>query len=1088
MKKYRNYIIAAVILIATLISICFVPIDATRLIPVLEKQVQDDLGIQVHVEKLILRLGPSLKIKAPVMHLMYKDGQKFGQFDNIKLYVDWASLLKDDVSVKKIKANNFILKINSSDKYLNDLVKNFSNREFGDNPNVYFSEYSLTYNNADFVKRYKLCGKGLSLEKILNYENFKFKANGTFYINDKKHISYDLSVTPNFKLSELENSETNIIEFFNHIELLDFSSDIMADVKIFKNKLNETQLSGYLNVDNVSVLDPEKKEPKSFIYLTFLGNKTGILSNIYTSLNKKVYIEGAVSNSNKHEIDLKVKTDEINLSQLFQKVKLFADCSKFKNISSLDGTLIADFSLKGDINKVKSSGYLKINNGNVKANGINIDNIKTDVDFSNNEIVIKEAVGYVKNSPIIIKGAINKNINLELLMDKVELKNILPANYGVKNGILSLVANISGTCNNIIHKENIQVDNLYAHNELGTISVSNAKLDTNKENVAYINNVVVGSKNTETIKIPLLKLLIESENIKMPETSIYMPNSVLKARADISDYNTSNYTFSVNLDGIINSKDIKINTVERLNLPIKLNASGNKSVQNIESQLKLEKAAVLDEPALINISAKLENNAIKVEDLSVSTFSGNFSNNLKSNLKGSKKVIVTGNIENLKSPILKNIRVFVPQMLNLNFADTVAQLKGDLFINGQIKAPEIVGQLSVQNLVNQNLKLNISSLTSDFNKNIAVVDIPVLRIGDSNFSVNSTISTDFSKVLLIKNMNLKSKYINTDTIIMYKDFPLLQQTPVKILDGKLYAEHASATLYGTQVNLTALSSDFKLIENELALKNIASELYNGKLVGSLNFNLNDESFITSIQARGVSAAPIFDIIALKKDSVSGTMDFDTNINGNLTSKQSLNGDIKFVVHNGRMGTLGKLEHLLYAQNIIADNMLRTSLSVVTKAITLKDTGLFKYLRGDITLRNGIADIKMLQSQGPLMSLFVKGKYNPINDNAKLVVLGRLSDEIIAGLGSFGEFSFNKLLIMLTGEDNQLNIKTEDIEKLPQLPVRNTKEFRCIINGILEKPSSVLQFNWISYSEKSYKPKNNPVDDSKLPDFINNLPY
>ena len=77
------------------------------------------------------------------------------------------------------------------------------------------------------------------------------------------------------------------------------------------------------------------------------------------------------------------------------------------------------------------------------------------------------------------------------------------------------------------------------------------------------------------------------------------------------------------------------------------------------------------------------------------------------------------------------------------------------------------------------------------------------------------------------------------------------------------------------------------------------------------------------------------------------MDFDALIKGNLLTKSSLAGSIKFVINNGRMSTLGKLEHLLYAQNVIADSMLRTTLSVITKAITLKDTGLFKFMRGDI---------------------------------------------------------------------------------------------------------------------------------------------
>ena len=55
--------------------------------------------------------------------------------------------------------------------------------------------------------------------------------------------------------------------------------------------------------------------------------------------------------------------------------------------------------------------------------------------------------------------------------------------------------------------------------------------------------------------------------------------------------------------------------------------------------------------------------------------------------------------------------------------------------------------------------------------------------------------------------------------------------------------------------------------------------------------------------------------------------------------------------------------------------------------------------------------------------------------------------------------------MLTGEDNKYNILPEDFDKLPQLPMKNTKEFRSIINGIVDKPSSVILFNWISYSEK-----------------------
>ena len=64
----------------------------------------------------------------------------------------------------------------------------------------------------------------------------------------------------------------------------------------------------------------------------------------------------------------------------------------------------------------------------------------------------------------------------------------------------------------------------------------------------------------------------------------------------------------------------------------------------------------------------------------------------------------------------------------------------------------------------------------------------------------------------------------------------------------------------------------------------------------------------------------------------------------------------------------------------------------------------------------------------------------------------------------------------------------DFEKLPQLPMKNTKEFRSIINGIVDKPSSVILFNWISYSEKSYRQKDVPMTDVKVPEFIESMPY
>ncbi len=1087
MKKYRIYLIIAIITLALCITVCFIPIGASKFIPVVEKQFQDELGVKVHIEKLIFRLGPALKIKAPLMHVMYEDNKKFAQLNNVKFYVNWSAVLKNDIKVNKIYADRFIVDVSSKDKFLSSLMEKINSKDFEEYPNLQLKNYSIKYKTDENNKKYEIKGANLDIIKLKNYKNLKVVTDGEFYINDKRHISYNLSLAPYFELDKEAANKFNLQEFIDQIENLDFYSDIFANLKLYNNKEKNIQISGTLNLDKILVLDLEKKNPKSFIYLTFLGNKVGVQSNIYTSSDKKVDLAGIIDNSKKPEIDLTVKTDEIMLADLYKKIKLLIDCSKYKGIELMSGKLKADFNLKGDINKLKSTGYLKISDAAVKSSGIKMQNINSDIDFSNNSINISNAVGYINNAPIMIKGKIKKEIDLQLLMDKVELKHILPSNIGIANGLISLDAKLTGTLENIIHKENVRIEKFRIDKDKNSISFDALNLDTNKDNVALISNINIKPKFAENIKIPTLKLLVDGDKISIKNTNIYMPNSKLQANAEISDFSSRNTLFNLNINGSINSKDINYTKNLSSVFPIKIHIFGNKESQNLDSQVQIINSLVLDEPSSINFSGKLEKNNLKIEDLSISSLNEKTSSSTKYN-KGTKKLIISGNIENIFKPVMKNIRVFIPQQLNLNINDTIAQIKGDVFINGEVKQPELVGQLTISNIINQFLQLSVSNAIIDFNKNVAILNAPIVKIADSSASINATISTNFSNSIVVKNAGIKSKFLNTDTMLGFKNNPFIDKHSVKIQEGKFYAERASVSIYNNIINLSALNADFDLNNNTLNINNLSADLYNGKMAGALNYNLINDNFESTIQARGASASPIFNVISSKKEQFTGSMDFDTTIKGNLNSKQSINGNIKFIVHNGHMGTLGKLEHLLYAQNVIADNMLRTSLSGITKAVTLKDTGLFKYLRGDIEMKDGIANINFLQSQGPYMAMFIKGLYNPETDYAKFNILGRISDEVIESLGAFGDFSFNKLMVMLTGEENNLNVQTEDIDKLPQLQTRNTKEFKALINGILEKPSSVIQFNWISYTKKSLKQKEQPPANTKLPDFLEALPY
>ena len=165
--------------------------------------------------------------------------------------------------------------------------------------------------------------------------------------------------------------------------------------------------------------------------------------------------------------------------------------------------------------------------------------INSEIDFSNNKINIVKAVGYANNAPIIARGHIDKNVDLELLMNKVELKYLCPKEFGIDSGIASLIANFTGPLGSLKNKINLSVENLKLSNNNINLSLETAKIDTSKNNIAYLTNLRIKSPISELIKVPSMKLLFNSENIKIPVTNVYMPNSLITLKGDFSNYNNN---------------------------------------------------------------------------------------------------------------------------------------------------------------------------------------------------------------------------------------------------------------------------------------------------------------------------------------------------------------------------------------------------------------------------------------------------------------------------------------------------------------------------------------------------------------------
>ena len=125
----------------------------------------------------------------------------------------------------------------------------------------------------------------------------------------------------------------------------------------------------------------------------------------------------------------------------------------------------------------------------------------------------------------------------------------------------------------------------------------------------------------------------------------------------------------------------------------------------------------------------------------------------------------------------------------------------------------------------------------------------------------------------------------------------------------------------------------------------------------------------------------------------------------------------------------------------------------------------------------------------------------------MIILGRLSDDVVGILGPIGDFSVNKAFssipkigIITNSLLQQIttNPQYENTSMIPDLTPKTelpTKQFKVIIDGKADAQNSVKSFKWLSNPKlsgqnqtaepiliKPEQPKQVPV-----PDFVNSLP-
>lgn len=569
---------------------------------------EDATGFKLKLGEIKILTTPKLTAGGIVEHieLALPTGESFFTADNVqaklslfpifvkKIEIDMAGADNINVNLKIKKDGKFLLEdyLVKSNENLNDTeTKNtMTSLPFGFKlsnhlPNIIVNNYNISFIDIATDKAYSIYGNNILVSDFILNKKIKIAADGRVMLQDKVQFNYDVKilnrVMPDIDLNELvfapqtESEEKapsqtiNIIDVFKAIHNNQLSADLTADIKT-KGTFEDIHFDGTANILNAGVAVDGKKLPSSSADLKFKGNNINMYAKLYTSDNELSELIGDFKTGKHPKIELNCKSNAKfkSVIDIIDSIAKSFGCNELDSLTATGG-IDADFSVKSDLKKIESSGYLKIPSASLayKLYNIAVNNIKADIDFSNSMIDIKNAGFTVLNQPLTLKGTVGHDAvaDLNIKADKLQLKGLLLAlgqvallnDNMINSGTITANVLLKGRLDNITPEVNVSVDNVDLKNIPSNTSLKAPKsvLELLTDGKTASGKVSVSDAKIinplASVSVPSVKLSLGDKDINIDSAYLLYNNARIDVSGKISDYLTQN----LNLD--ITAKDIK---------------------------------------------------------------------------------------------------------------------------------------------------------------------------------------------------------------------------------------------------------------------------------------------------------------------------------------------------------------------------------------------------------------------------------------------------------------------------------------------------------------------------------------------------
>jgi len=995
-------------------------------------------------------------------------------------------------------------------------------------PNFKIQNYSFLINDLKAKNVLKLRGN----ELVLSYndgKNASLKTIAELYSNENKNITADIDIDTflpagNASIaSDTEETQPVNPQFINLpavYKAYNLKTNIKSKLKI-RQKNGKTVSDGYFNADNLSLMLSGVQLPESRIHIKTDNTRIDADSELYIAENEKVSIKTLFDYGKNALLNTSVKSDEIHADNVLMLSKAALDSANIKNELDLykgGGYFTADAEIKTDFKKLESNGSIEFKDITVKEKNKQQEFLKVNALLLMDNSILKitntviEAFGAVFTA----EGTVNEKsyADIKAVMKKMPVSNaasmFLPPEmsraYAFNSGIVNLSADLTGQLNALKGKVNM--------------SLSGLSLTDKANNINYLNNLLSaeiesdfktfkGTVNNSDFKAYMnginavcdkLSMNIDGKDIVINPALVKINgNSSINTAGTIKNY-LSSPVFDINSDGRLKAADLKqllgADFAAYIKasgfLPFVLKASGGASKQSVSVSITADAdnyitpadiSSILNKKTELKASLDINDDKITIYDTGLLQAGSSV-----------KIADIDGVISRIstKNPVINTLRIKIPNeidILPVLFKQSKFTADGEIIASGSLNNPDLRGGFNIKNASIPELKLALEKAAAKFEGKNFDLELRKLNADGSDFNIVMSADLTPSSSFVIKTLNIISDFADADKVMKvseaagkYTAAPQASSSnasssasdiPVIIKDGSLDIKE----LKSGGITLKEISGRISMSKNIFYINNLITSAFKGKMKGSVSSNLVTSEIKADLKGSQMDAAEALLEAAAMKDTITGTLDFDSNLSfrGSSYEEQmkTLKGAVNFTVKDGSLGSIGRIENLLAADNITGSSSLKTL--VKTAVSSAVDTSRFSLLKGHLDFNNGIAELNPVTSAGDYMSTYIFGSFDILKNTADLKLRGRLGSAVTGSMGQLAvlnpvnviKSSSNMNMLFGTLMLSMCEKTSEDEMKLippiaKETSDADTAKFQVVLRGDAAQPLKLPRsFKWLA---------------------------